>query len=252
MAVAGVAATVQVAGEGPPVVYLHGANGAGWAPGLEALAAQFRVYLPEHPGYGTTERPEWLETVRDLALFYLELFDTLGLEQVHLIGQSLGGWVAADLATMCSHHLRRLVLAGAAGMTLPGERRPDTFALSPAALTRALFYDEALAERALAVEPTPEQVHAQVRNRGMTARLGWNPYLSDPTLRDRLWRIRIPTLLVWGAQDRLVPPSHGEAYAAGLPNARLSLIQQCGHLPAVEQPARFAHLVATFLAEDRS
>ncbi len=240
---------VQVAGQGEPVVYLHGASGAGWAPGLETLAERFRVYLPEHPGFGETERPSWIETVRDVALFYLDLFEALGLHRVSLVGQSLGGWIAAELASLCCHPLRRLVLADAAGLALPGETRLDQFAMAPDAIVRALYFDQSLAERALAVEPSPEQVRAQVRNRAMTARLGWSPYLSDPSLRRRLHRVRVPTLVVWGAQDRLVPLSHGRAYAEGIPGARLVVIENCGHLTAVERPAEFARVVGGFLQE---
>lgn len=240
---------VEVRGAGPPLVYLHGSNGAFWTPGVEALAERFTVYLPEHPGYGLSERPEWIETVRDLALVYLDLFEALDLRDVNLVGQSLGGWIAAELASLCSHSLRRLVLVGAGGLSLPGEARLDVFAMNPATLTRNLFYDQALAERILSAEPTPEQIRAQVRNRSMTARLGWNPYMADPTLATRLRRIKVPTLLVWGAQDRIVPLTHAHAFAERIPHAELKLIEASGHLPMTEQPAEFARLVGDFLAQ---
>ncbi len=249
ISVAGVDARVQIAGDGPPILFLHGSNGTAWTPGLQALAGRFRVYQPEHSGFGETERPDWIETVRDVALYYLDLIEALGLRQLNLIGQSLGGWIAADLATYCSHPLRRLVLTGAAGLALPGEKRLDQFAMAPDSLIRALYHDQAIADRMLSVEPTAEQIHAQVRNRGMTARLGWSPYMADPSLRGRLHRVRVPTLLVWGAQDRLVPPSHLRAYAEALPQARVALVEACGHLPAVEQSVEFARLVSEFLAE---
>lgn len=241
---------VQLAGpvSGPPLVYLHGSNGACWPPGLQALAKTYRVYVPEHPGFGETERPEWIETVRDLALYYLDLFDALGLSSVNLVGQSLGGWIAADLASMCSHDLRRLVLVGAAGLLLEGERRLDQFALSPEAMVRALYHDQSLAEKALAEPSTEQQIRLRVRNGNMTARLGWSPYMADPSLRGRLRRIRIPTLLVWGTRDRIVPLTHAHAYAASIPHARLALIEGSGHLPAVEQAAEFTRVVGTFLA----
>jgi pimeloyl-ACP methyl ester carboxylesterase len=242
-------ANVQVAGDGPPLVFLHGPDGASWAPGLSALTERFTVYLPEHPGFGQTERPDWITSVRDLALYYLDLFEALDLERVNLVGHSLGGWIAAELASVCCHALRRLVLVDAAGLALRGEQRLDQFALSPAALIRSQFYEPALAERALAQEPTEDGVRAQVRNRAMTARLGWSPYLSDPSLQGRLHRVRVPTLVVWGAQDRLVPVTHAHAYAESIPQAREALIEACGHLPAVEQPAAFARLVGHFLAQ---
>lgn len=249
--VAGTAVRMQVAGDGAPLVYLHGANGALWPPGLDGLTDRFRVYLPEHPGFGESERPDWIETSQDLALFYLDLFDALGLVGVNLVGQSLGGWIAAELASLCRHHLRRLVLVDAAGLRLPGEQRIDLFALPPDQLARIIYYDPALAERLLAIEPTPELVRAQIRNRNMTARLGWNPYLSNPVLQSRLRRIRVPTLIVWGAQDRLIPVSHAYAYHVAIPEARVALVEACGHLPATEQPAEFARIVGEFLAGEQ-
>lgn len=250
--VAGVPVRVQVAGAGPSLVYLHGANGAVWPPGLDGLSGRFRVYLPEHPGFGESERPEWIETTQDLALFYLDFFDALGLTGLNLVGQSLGGWIAAELASLCGHHLRRLVLVDAAGLRRPDEQRIDMFALPPDQLVRTIYHDPALAERVLAVEPTPAMIRVQVRNRNMTARLGWNPYLSNPALRARLRRIGVPTLVVWGAQDRLIPPSHAYAYAEGIPGARVALIEGCGHVPATEQPGEFARVVGDFLSESRT
>jgi pimeloyl-ACP methyl ester carboxylesterase len=124
----------------------------------------------------------------------------------------------------------------------------DMFALSPADLVRSIYHDPALVERVLAIEPTPEQMRAQVRARNMTARLGWNPYLCNPALRARLRRVPVPTLVVWGAQDRLIPVAHAYAFAQAIPDARVALIEACGHVPAMEQPGEFAHVVSEFLA----
>jgi pimeloyl-ACP methyl ester carboxylesterase len=250
--VVGVPVRVQMAGEGPPLVYLHGANGAVWPPGLDGLSGRFRVYLPEHPGFGESERPEWVETTQDLALFYLDLFEAMGLSGVNLVGQSLGGWIAAELASLCGHDLRRLVLVDAAGLRLPDEQRIDMFAMPPDQLVRTIYHDQVLAERVLAVAPTPDVIRAQVRNRNMTARLGWNPYLSDPALLPRLRRINVPTLVVWGAQDRLIPPSHARAYVEAIPGARLALIEDCGHVPATERPEEFARVVGDFLSDQEA
>lgn len=246
--VAGATARVAIQGEGPPLVYLHGSGGANWPSALTLLAQRFRVYVPEHPGFGDTERPDWVETVQDIALFYLDLFETLGLSEINLVGQSLGGWIAAELASLCSHGLGRLVLADAAGLYLPGVERPDMFTMTPEGWNRTLYHDPALAERALAVTPTPEALRASVRNRAMVARLGWNPYLSDRRLRPRLHRIRVPTLVVWGAQDRVIPPAYARAYADAIPGARVALIEHCGHLVAAEQPEKFARVVGDFLS----
>lgn len=245
----GITVRMAVAGDGPPILFLHGAGGSNWRPGYELLANRFRVYLPEHPGFGVTERPDWLETVQDLAIWYMDLIDHLGLAPVSLVGHSLGGWTAAELASLCSHQLRKLVLIDPAGVRIPGEQRVDLFRQTPEQGARTLYHDQSFAERILAAPPSPEMAAAQIRNRNMTARLGWNPYLCNPALEPRLRRIHLPTLIVWGKQDKLIPLGHGELYARRIPGAKLAVIEACGHLPPVEQPDRFARIVGDFLAE---
>jgi len=248
-AVDGVEVTISVAGDGPALLLLHGAGGSNWRPAYDLLAQHFRVYLPEHPGYGVTERPEWLETVQDLAIFYLDLIDELKLAPVCLAGHSMGGWTAAELASLCCHSLRKLVLIDPAGLRIPGEQRVNSFLQNPEEATRTLYHDQSFADRILAVEPTPEVRRVAARNRAMTARLAWNPPLCNPALEPRLRRIKAPTLVVWGAQDKLIPPSHGELYAKRIPGAKLTLIERCGHLPMVEQPEEFARVLGDFLRE---
>jgi pimeloyl-ACP methyl ester carboxylesterase len=245
----GIEVRVAVAGQGPPLLLLHGAGGSNWRPSYDLLAERFRVYLPEHPGFGVTERPEWLETVQDLAVWYLDLVEHLAIAPTHLLGHSLGGWTAAELASLCSHDLRKLVLVDPAGLRIPGEQRLDSFTLTPEQSVRALYHEQGFADRVLSAPPAPEATRAGVRNKNMTARLGWNPYLCSLALEPRLRRIRIPTLVLWGKQDQLIPPSHGDLYARRIPGARLALIDRCGHVPMVEQPAEFTRLVVEFLDE---
>ncbi|HEY8694567.1 MAG TPA: alpha/beta hydrolase [Chloroflexota bacterium] len=245
----GIDVRVSVAGDGPPVLVLHGAGGSNWRPGYDLLARRFRLYLPEHPGFGTTERPDWLETVQDLAVWYMDVIDRLKLAPVHLVGHSLGGWTAVELASLCSHQLRKLVLVDPAGLRVPGEQRIDLFRQTPEQGARTLYHDQSFADRMLAAQLTPEMAKAQIRNRNMTARLGWNPYLCNPALEPRLRRIPVPTLVVWGKQDKLIPLSHGELYAERIHGATLAVIDECGHLPPVEQPEKFASIVGDFLAE---
>jgi len=246
VAVGDVQVRIMEAGQGSPLVFLHGAGGASWSPGLDLLSDRFHVYLPEHPGFGDTNRPEWLETVLDMAVYYLDWLAAMGLGQVTLVGQSLGGWIAAELSSLCNHGLARLALVDAAGLHIPGEQRVDMFTLSPEKLARTLYHDPSLAEQALSQEPTPEIRRVQVRNRNMAARLGWNPYLCNPALEWRLRRIGVPALVMWGVQDALIPVSHAHLYAEAIPGAELALIEPCGHLPPVEQPEEFARLVTAF------
>lgn len=245
----GIDVRVAVAGDGPPLLVLHGAGGSNWRPGYDLLAQRFRVYLPEHPGFGVTERPEWLETVQDLAIWSMDLIDHLKLAPVHLAGHSLGGWTAAELASLCQHQLRKLVLVDPAGLRIPAEQRIDLFRQTPEQGARTLYHDQSFADRMLAAQPTPEMAKAQIRNRNMTARLGWNPYLCNPALEPRLRRIHTPTLVMWGRQDELIPISHGQLYAERIPGAKLAAVDACGHLPMVEQPGEFARVLGDFLAE---
>jgi pimeloyl-ACP methyl ester carboxylesterase len=247
--VEGIEVTIAVSGEGPPLLALHGAGGSAWRPGYDELAKRFRVYLPEHPGWGTTERPEWLETVQDLAIFHMDLIDELKLAPVNLVGHSMGGWTAAELASLCCHQVRKLVLIDAAGLRIPGEKRVNLFLQNPEQGARTLYYDQTLADRVLAVAPTPEMATITARNRAMTARLAWNPYLCNPALEFRLRRIKVPTLVVWGANDELIPPTHAERYAQLIPGARVAMIAKCGHIPMVEQPQEFGRVIGDFLEE---
>jgi len=245
----GIDVSIAAAGEGPPLLFLHGAGGSNWRPGYDRLAERFRVYLPEHPGFGVTERPDWLETIQDLAIWYMDLIDHLQLAPVRLVGHSLGGWTAAELASLCSHPLRKLVLIDPAGLRIPGEQRPDLFLMNPEESIRTLYNDQKLADAILAMQPTPEQAQAQIRNKNMTARLGWNPYLCNPALEPRLRRIKVPSLIVWGKQDRIIPLAHGELYAQHIPGAKLAVIDHCGHVAPVEQADEFGRIVGKSLAD---
>lgn len=238
-----------VGGDGPPLLFLHGGGGFEWRPDLDMLARRFKVYAPEHPGFGLTERPDWLETAQDLAIWTMDLIDELGLGEVHLAGHSVGGWVAAELASLCSHQLRKLVLINAAGLRIPGEQRLDVFLATPDEIAESGLYDRQLADRVLAPPETPEAQRVAIRNRNMIARLGWNPYLCNPALKPRLRRIHVPTLIIWGRQDGHVPLSHGELYQRSIPGARLAVIDRCGHVPMLEQPDEFVRVVSDFLAE---
>ncbi len=244
----GINLRIHVAGDGPPLLFLHGASGSDWRPDYDRLAQHWKVYLPEHPGFGVTERPDWLESVQDLAIWYMDLIDHLQLGQVHLVGHSLGGWTAAELASLCSHDLRKLVLVDAVGLRIPGEKRLDMFLASPEEIADAVYYREELAQRVLNVPSSPEAQRAAIRNRNMTARLAWNPYFCNPSLEQRLRRIDVPTLVVWGKQDGLVPVAHAALYAERIPGARVAVMDECGHVPHVEQAEQFARVVADFLA----
>jgi pimeloyl-ACP methyl ester carboxylesterase len=177
----------------------------------------------------------------------LDLLDALDLERVHVAGLSLGGWIAAELAVWASHRLKSLTLIDAAGLYRPGVEVPDLFVLDYAETVRLLFEDQAIADRLLALPDTPELLAQRLKGNVTLARVGWNPYLYDPKLMQRLHRIQVPTQVLWGEQDRLFPLALGDAWRDAIAGAALHVIPRCGHIPPAEQPAVCAGLIADFV-----
>jgi pimeloyl-ACP methyl ester carboxylesterase len=251
--VRGTSIRMQRAGSGPPLLYLHGSGDSGrWQPVLDELARDFEVVRPDHPGYGWSAEDKRINSVHDLAFFYLDLLDSLGPDRVDVIGSSLGGWIGADLATIEPRRIGHLVLIGAAGLRVEGSGQPDEFMLEPAAAIEAIYAGEDYRRTAndafAALETDPAAMERYLRNRIATAQLAWNPYFHDPKLVHRLHRITAPTLVVWGSDDGLVPPAHGDRWTELIPGSRLELVEGAGHLPHVEATDRFLELVRPFLA----
>lgn len=243
--IAGTRVYYREAGRGPTLLFLHGAGGAdsalGWLSSL--AAAGLRVIVPDHPGFGRSPEPPWLDNVHDVAYAYLDFLETLDLTDVHLVGTSLGGWIALELAVRNASRLSALTVIGASGIRPEDIATGDLFLWSPEDRVRRLVYDPALAERILALPQTPEQQEVQLRNFFTTAKLAWEPRFFDPHLEKWLHRLRLPTHVIWGDSDRLFPPEYGRRLAALIPGARFSLIGRCGHLPQIERPQELATLV---------
>lgn len=237
-------------GSGPPIVVLHDEIGfPADAPFLTALARHGRVVVPVHPGFGAAPLPDWIDSVDDLAYVYLDLLEALDLRDVTLIGCSIGGWIAAEMAVKSTARVARLVLAGALGIKI-GDRLTrdvaDIFASDPAELQRLLWHDPAKH----AFDPaaySDAELEIVARNREASALYLWEPYAHDPKLTRRLHRIDVPALLLWGESDGIVAPAYGRAYAERIPNARFETIAAAGHMPHVEAPDAFAERVARFL-----
>ncbi len=248
--VAGTDVQLFSGGDGPPLLYFHGAGVYWWTEAHDRLSARRRVLLPVHPGFGRSPAREEIESMDDLVFHALDVLDALRLDRVDMVGLSLGGWLAAELAVRHPERVGRLVLVDAAGTRVPGVERPDLFLCPPPKARELLFADPASAVATSVVPdtPPPDRLETALRGREAAARLLWNPHVQQRKLTSRLGRVRAATLIVWGAQDRLLPLALGEAYHRGIANSTLVTIEQCGHLPPLEQPERFADVVLQFLA----
>lgn len=248
--IAGAELELFEAGEGPPLLFLHGAPGfAPEHPYVAPLSAGHRLIAPSHPGFGKSSLPDWIDAVDDIAYIHLELLHRLGLDQVDVIGCSIGGWIAAELATKSPQTVRRMVLVGPVGVkTGPTDELdiPDIFALPQGTLEKLLFHDP----NRMRMEPSrlnDEQLATFVRNRETLALLVWEPYMHNPKLRHRLHRVTAPTLFLRGESDGLVSAEYLAAYAQLLPNAQVATIAAAGHAPHMEQTGPFVRTVLAFL-----
>ena len=237
-------------GRGRPLLFLHPGIGIEPdAPVLDRLAERARVIAPAHPGFGASELPKHLDTVDDLAYFYLDLLDALDLTDTVVVGVSLGAWIAAEIAVKSTARLSHLVLANAVGIKV-GDRATrditDIFAIPDEEFNERAYFDAKLGERNYKDMPEAD-VRTIARNREATARFAWSPYMHDPKLKGRLHRIRIPTLFLWGAADRILSEQYGRAYCAAIPGARFETIERAGHFPHVEQPEEFARKIFAFI-----
>jgi pimeloyl-ACP methyl ester carboxylesterase len=242
-------------GSGPPLLFLNAGYGLDFeAAPLGLLAKQVRVIAPSHPGFGGSERPNSLTTVDDIAYVYLDLLDELDLSDVTLVGVSFGGWIAAEMAVKSTARLSRVVLANAVGIKV-GDRETrdiaDIFAMTETELNAAAFADPTAGVHDYK-SMSDAEVLTVARNRETLARFAWSPYMHDPKLKNRLHRINVPTLILWGAADRIVLPGYGRAYSAAVPRSQFELIEKAGHLPHVEQPDAFASKVLRFVERDRA
>src|SRR6266545_3991333 len=208
--------TLKRCGSGPKLLYLHGANGAASVrPFMEELAKGFNVLVPEHPGFGA----------------------------------SIGGWLALEIAVRDTSRIRALTAVGPLGIYVPGLKRGDLFLWSPEEKVRNLFFDQKIAEQMLAQPTTPEQIETEVKNQYTVARLAWEPRMFDPHLAKWLHRVRVPTQIIWGDSDRVLPAGYAADFKKLIPHARVDIVRQCGHTPHVEKPQEFVRLVREFAAK---
>ncbi|HEY6523308.1 MAG TPA: alpha/beta hydrolase [Solirubrobacteraceae bacterium] len=232
-------------GEGRPILLLHGGGGP---PSMGALPATlsegFEVLAPVHPGFAGTPRPEWYTGIDDIALTYLQLLEQRELCDVLVVGSSIGGWIASEMAVREHQRISGTVLLNAVGIDVDGIELADFFSLTPQELIAYSFHNPDVA-------PDPTQLpqaarDIQAANAATLAVYAREPYMHDPKLRRRLALVPTPVAVLWGESDQIAPEPYGRAYAASFPDARFELMREAGHLPHLEQPAQVLSAIHRF------
>lgn len=249
----GLTARYLKAGAGAPLLYLHGAIASkGWDPFLELMARDYTVYAPLQPGFEEVEGLETLHDVIDLALYYLDFLDELGVGQAKVVGHFLGGMVAAEMAALCPHQVSGLALLAPAGFWQEDEPIADVFIMSDDEV-RANMWHDSESESALAAVPKQESEDERAQRlleRGIdlaaAGKFLWP--IPDRGLGRRIHRVKAPTLLVWGEDDRVVPPVYAREFADRLQRPKEVVIPRCGHLPMLEKPEDLASTVVEFFS----
>ncbi len=238
------------AGQGSPLLWLRGSDASDtWPAYLSELARQFDIIAPEHPGFGNVEKPDWLDDIGDMAMFYLDLIDALNLQRVHLGGHGLGGWIAGEMAIRDPRKLASLILSDAAGLLLREVKGEDAFLRSEEDTILDQFADAKLANAEQERRLTPETEDVRIANQMVIAQLAWSPRWHNPHLRKWLHRIDLPALIVWGEKDRVFPLAHAHVWHKAIAGSQLEIIKACGHNPALERQQQFVAAVQRFLSE---
>jgi pimeloyl-ACP methyl ester carboxylesterase len=240
-------------GSGAPLLFLHGAGGLlADNPFLDELARRYAVFAPEWPGYGESTGEDLLEDMLDFALHGWDLADALGLSRPHLVGHSMGGMIAAEMACLAPRDPGKLVLAAAAGLWLDEHPIPDIFALLPYQFADLLFHDPARGQALLTggadlsdMEALKDFYLGNQRRLSMAGKILFP--IPNRRLSKRLYRLSAPTVVLWGASDRLIVPAYARRWAELIPGARVTTLPEAGHMLPYEQPDAFARAVADFL-----
>ena len=231
-------------GSGEPLLVLHDEMGQpGWVQLHEELAKNYTVYSPSLPGFGVTPRLDWVMNVRDIATWTLWAMEDMGLSNPNVLGFSLGGWIAAEMATQSPSAFRKMALAAPAGILPPTGEILDMFLLVSKEFITAGFHDPDTEDfqRVCPDEVSPEQVDLWETAREEACRLTWRPYMHDRSLPHRLGRLKgLPSLIIWGRNDAVVPPSAGEVYNLSIAGSRLVTLENCGHRSDIEKTPELA------------
>ncbi|HLC43154.1 MAG TPA: alpha/beta hydrolase [Methylomirabilota bacterium] len=241
----GVKIVQLTAGKGEPLVFFHGAGTFHGFDFALPWAEQYRVVIPFHPGFGESDDDPKITEMHDYVIHYLEWMDQLGLGKVNLVGFSLGGWMAAAFASEHAHRLKRLVLIAPAGLRVPEHPIKDLFRVPGEQIPAMLVHNFEVIRPHLPTGPDVDFLVARYRETSSLARIAWDrPY--DLKLPRRLHRIKVPTLIVWGEQDQVIPVEQSDAWAKLIPGAKVKVFQEAGHLVLDEKPEALKE-VAAFL-----
>jgi pimeloyl-ACP methyl ester carboxylesterase len=240
------------AGTGPTVLFLHGANGVpGWLPFFDRLSDRFELLVPDHPSFGSSPTPPWLDDMADLAYFYLDLFGELKLKDIHIVGHSMGGWLAQEIAIRSQARIKSIMLIASVGIRIKGNPVANLFIMTPEQITRAVYADPKIIASELARMPTPEEIARITVNRTASARLAWSPRFFNPKLSKWLHRITVPTQIIWGAQDGVVSAAYAQEFKRLIPHASVTVFPDAGHAPFAERLDDTVQTVADFVMRNK-
>ncbi len=247
LAIRDISVRVWRGGSGRALLFLHGAGGhPGWLPLFDRLAAKYAVTVPEHPGFGRSDDPKRIRHVPDLAMYYLDFLDAQKLERVHLVGHSLGGWTAAEIAVRNLARIASLTLIAPAGIRVKGVPPGDNFIWGPEEGVRNSWHDQSFAEAELKTELSEEQQDDKLQNQLSAVKFGWEPRWFNPDLEKWLHRITVPTHVVWGDDDKILPAAYAKLWAERVPGAQVTTVT-AGHRPHIEKLGEVASKMLAFL-----
>jgi pimeloyl-ACP methyl ester carboxylesterase len=248
--VSGMDIELERRGSGQPLLLLYGEEGLEpEAPFIDELAKNYEVFIPSPPGFGASERPDWISSLDDVSYIYLDLVEKLALKNTPVVGFSVGGWLAAEIATKDDSFISKLVLVDAYGIKPGGpfdRDIADFWSLHPSQVLKLKWHDTEKGKRDFPSMPE-EKLTIVARNIESLARFCWDPFMHNPKLKRRLHRIKVPTGVIWGEHDGIVKPAYGKAYAEAIPGATLQVIPGAGHFPHLEQPESFMAALREFL-----
>lgn len=249
--VCGMDTEIRLCGKGRPILYLHSGDGIRCELDfVKKLSSLGQVHAPSHPGFGNSERPDDFKTVEDLAYFYLDYLEQSGLSDVLMVGASFGGWIACEIAVRSTQRLSKLVLLNTVGARFSdrdAEDIADIYMLPDNEKAALSYFNPDNGKLDIATSSDEDLIEVS-RNRIALCQYAWSPYMNNPRLKRWLHRINVPVHLIWGAQDRIVPPEYGRKFAAEISDTRFTLIDQAGHFPHVEQSDAVMRLIQDFIA----